>query len=116
MMLHLFSLAVLFGELTSKSAVGFAPTSLNGSLIKWTATRGFLSQSTRRYQSNDEDEELGESTDMPRLLGSVDFARRRGEISAESDGDNPVVSENRILVISDEQKVNTGCVQPLCFT
>ncbi|KAL7502743.1 hypothetical protein ACHAXN_000841 [Cyclotella atomus] len=41
---------------------------------------------------------------MPRLLGSVDFARRRGEISAESDGDNPVVSENRILVISDEQK------------
>lgn len=251
-MLHLFSLAVFFGELASKNAMGFAPTSLNAPLVKWTATKGFSLQSTRRYQSDNEDEDpelleklmpeeevdwrtefsekmkfseeemeelraklreeivdasieadleeianikkklaeeavaskkrrddasklnaqfekqnlmekidqmsaafldsnkefreatkriaaadqmaatsgrgvdwgswgtvggldvvVGESPDMPRLLGSVDSAKRRGEISVDADGEKPIVSENRILVISDEQKVNSGCYNPL---
>ena len=49
---------------------------------------------------------VGESSDMGRLLGSVDSARRRGEVmSSDADG-KPIVSENRIMVVSDEQKVS----------
>ena len=45
---------------------------------------------------------VGDSSDMPRLLGSIDSAIK------QADGDGPkvaIASENRIMVVSDEQKV-----------
>ena len=52
---------------------------------------------------------VGDSSDMPKLLGSVDSARRRGEMLADSETTVTTSSENRIMVVSDEQKVNTLC-------
>jgi hypothetical protein len=51
---------------------------------------------------------VGGVSDMPgRLLGSIDSARRRGETIASTDGAyKPILSKNRIMVVSDEQKVN----------
>ena len=45
---------------------------------------------------------VGDSSDMPRLLGSVDSARGQ----ADDDGQKVAISsENRVMVVSDEQKV-----------
>lgn len=52
---------------------------------------------------------VGESGDMGRLLGSVDSARRRGEVSSEADS-APVAPENRIMVVCDEQKASKCCL------
>jgi len=57
---------------------------------------------------------MSDGRDMPsRLLGSVDSARRRGEMGDEV---QTVVSGNRILVVSDEQKVNISIdIDMLCY-
>ena len=58
---------------------------------------------------------VGDSTDMPKLLGSVDSARRRGEMLADDDITVTTSSENRIMVVIDGQKVNILFVGYLFF-